>query len=94
MSEDRLTERESAVPVQRGRKAGKGFRVPKARSAATGRMNPYKGDGDRIITRTVEKIEVIPKTKRSKADSEKVAKAAKALIVDLRKNRDSLPHGI
>jgi hypothetical protein len=57
-------------------------------------MNPYKGDGDRIITRTVEKIEVIPKTKRSKADSEKVAKAAKALIVDLRKNRDSLPHGI
>lgn len=92
MSDDRLTGRESAiVPVQRTRKVAK---AAKSRSFSTGRNNPFKGDGDRIITRTVEKIEVIPKTKRSKADSEKVAKAAKALIVDLRKNRDSLPHGI
>lgn len=35
-----------------------------------------------------------PRRKRSRAENEKLIAAAKALVVDLRKDRDSLPHGI
>lgn len=50
--------------------------------------------GSKVVTRTVERVEYVTAPRRSKADREKVADAANALIADLRRNRDSLPHGI
>lgn len=52
--------------------------------------SPEKGYERIIEVREYDK----PRRKRSRAENEKLIAAAKALVVDLRKGRDNLPHGI
>ncbi|HEV7145976.1 MAG TPA: hypothetical protein VGN48_03145 [Pedococcus sp.] len=78
--------------VRRATKAGKAMAASARHPSSAPEF--VEGTGDRVITRTVERIETPPRAKRSKADTEKIVKAANALIEDLRSKRDSLPHGI
>lgn len=91
---------ESASPARGVSRSAASGRYVAEKSAARKRSGGLSGmkskapKREKVYERVIELASEKPRRKRSRAENEKLVAAAKALVIELREDQKTLPHGI